>query len=317
MSFKMVMMLQMGQPHWPELLEREVPGIRVAVCQNEGDVLREIGDADAVFGSVSPEALRRATRLRWIQAPMAGPPAGYYYTELVEHPVIVTNTREIFNDHLGAHVLAFVLAFARGLHVYIPQQVRGEWTKGAPLIHLPDATAIVVGAGGAGGEACRLLAAFGMTVIAVDPRRETAPDGAAELVRPQALDDVLPRGDFVISTAPETPQTQRLFNRERLRRMKPSAYLINVSRGAIVVLDELVAALQAGEIAGAGLDVYEIEPLPDGHPLWSTPGVLMTPHMGGDGPYLQDRRTELLVDNCRRFAAGEPLRNVVDKQNWY
>ena len=162
-----------------------------------------------------------------------------------------------------------------------------------------------------------MLAAFGVTVLAVDPRRESPPEGVAELHRPERLDDLLPRADFVIITAPETPETQRLFTRERMRRMKRSAYLINISRGAIVVLDDLVAALQAGEIAGAGLDVFETEPLPGGHPLWTAPGALLTPHVGGEGPYLDDRRAEILADNCRRFAAGQPLRNVVDKRSWF
>lgn len=316
MSFKLVLMPG-AQAHWPDLLREQVPDARVAVCRVEEDVLREIADADAVFGTVSREALARAGRLRWIQAPMAGPPAGYYYPELVEHPAVVTNMREIFNDHLGAHILSFVLAFARGLHVYLPQQFRREWRPGAPLVHLPEATAVLVGVGGIGAEAARLLAAFGVTVLGVDPRRQDAPEGVAELHRPEALDGLLPRADFVISTAPETPETQGLFNRERLRRMKREAYLINISRGAIVVLDDLVAALEAGEIAGAALDVYEIEPLPADHPLWTMPGVLLTPHVGGEGPYLQDRRTEVFLDNCRRFAAGQPLRNVVDKRNWF
>jgi phosphoglycerate dehydrogenase-like enzyme len=101
------------------------------------------------------------------------------------------------------------------------------------------------------------------------------------------------------------------------RLMKPSAYLINIGRGGCVVLDDLVEALRQGEIAGAGLDVFEIEPLPPQHPLWTMPGVLLTPHVAGVGPYLQERRTELLLDNCRRFNEGLPLRNVVDKARWF
>src|SRR5205823_14822115 len=143
------------------------------------------------------------------------------------------------------------------------------------------------------------------------------PAGAAELHRPEALDTLLPRADFVILTAPETPETRRSFDRRRLQRMKPSAVLINISRGSIVVLDDLVAALKAREIAGAGLDVFEAEPLPIAHPLWTMPGVLITPHVAGEGPYLQERRTEVVLENCRRFAAGEPLVNVVDKAQWF
>jgi phosphoglycerate dehydrogenase-like enzyme len=317
MSFKMLILPPGGQLHWPELIRQSVPGVEVVVAGDPTSALEQIRDADAAFGTVSRDLLARAERLRWIQAPMAGPPAGWYYPELVEHPVTITNMREIFNDHLGAHIMAFVLAFARGLHVYLPQQQRREWKPGATPIHLPEATALLVGVGGIGSEAARLLATFGVRVIGVDPRRESAPEGMAELHRPHALDRLLPDADFVISTTPETPETQRLFDRDRIRRMKPSAFLINISRGAVVVLDDLVDALRAGEIAGAALDVFEIEPLPADHPLWTMPGVLLTPHIGGEGPYLEERRTEILLENCRRFAAGHPLRNLVDKKNWF
>jgi phosphoglycerate dehydrogenase-like enzyme len=317
MAFKMLLLPPVAQEEWAARIRDAVPDAEVVLCPNAAEAIAAIGDADAAFGTVPPEALAHATRLRWLQAPAAGPAAGWYYPELVAHPVVVTNFREIFNDHLASHILAFVLAFARGLHLYLPQQARREWKPGAPVVHMPEATALIVGVGGIGAEAARLLAAFGATVLAVDPRRADAPPGVAELHRPDALDALLPRADFVIITAPETPETQRLFHRERLQRMKPSAFLINISRGAIVVLDDLVAALQAKEIAGAALDVYEIEPLPADHPLWTTPGVLLTPHVGGVGPYLDDRRAALLQDNCRRFTAGQPLRNVVDKASWF
>jgi phosphoglycerate dehydrogenase-like enzyme len=317
MSFKMVILPPVNQERWAEEVRQAVPGVDVVLCRSAAEAGEAIMDADAAFGTVPPEVLARATRLRWLQAPAAGPPAGWYYPELVDHPVVVTNFREIFNDHLGAHIMAFVLAFARGLQVYHPQQLRREWKPGAPVVALPEATAVLVGVGGIGSEAARMLTAFGVTVLAVDPRRQAAPAGVTELHPPEVLDDLLPRADFVIITAPETPQTQRLFDRARLRRMKPATFLINISRGAIVVLDDLVAALEAGEIAGAALDVYETEPLPPEHPLWTMPGVLLTPHVGGNGPHLDERRAELLTDNCRRFAAGQPLRNIVDKKNWF
>ena len=166
-----------------------------------------------------------------------------------------------------------------------------------------------------------MCAAFGMTVIGVDARRSDAladvPWGVAELHRPDALDEVLPRGDFVIVTVPETPETQGMFGAEEFRLMKDSAFFINVGRGATVVLDDLVAALHGGEIAGAGMDVFEIEPLPADHPLWTAPGVLITPHTAGAGPYLRERQSEIFIDNCIRFSEGRSLRNVVDKGNWF
>src|SRR5205814_6023335 len=198
---------------------------------------------------------------------------------------------------------------------------RREWKK-SPLetgdvVHLPEATALVVGVGGIGAEAARLLAAFGVTVLATDARRTVAPSGVAELHPPDALEDLLPRADFVILTVPHTPATEGFFSRARFQRMKRTAFFINIGRGMTTRLDDLVEALRAGEIAGAGLDVFEQEPLPADHPLWTMPGVLITPHTAGHGPYLDERRFEILLDNCRRFVAGEPLRNVVDKATWF
>src|SRR5438876_12161281 len=306
---------------WAKRLAEAVPEVRVVLAEDADTAAREIADAEAAFGWLGKELLLKAKNLRWLQAPQAALAAGYYYPELVSHPVSVTNFREIYNDHIGAHILAFVLAFARGLHVFIPQQLRREWKKSpmetGDVVHLPEATALVVGLGGIGAEAARLLAAFGVTVLATDARRTAAPGGVAELHPPEALDDLLPRADFVILTVPHTPATEGFFNRARFQRMKRTAFFINIGRGMTTKLDDLVAALQAGEIAGAGLDVFEQEPLPADHPLWTMPGVLITPHTAGHGPHLDERRFEILLDNSRRFLSGLPLRNVVDKANWF
>ena len=305
---------------WGKRLAADLPNVRVVVAENESAAEQVIGQAEAAYGVIPAQLLAKAGRLRWLQSPQAAPPAGYYYPALIAHPAIVTNMREIYNDHIGAHIMAFVLAFARDFQTYIPQQLHREWKPrrlDSGVVHLPEATALIVGVGGIGAEAARLAAAFGMRVIATDARRTTPPEGVAELHRPEALDDLLARADFVILTVPHTPTTEGFMNRARFRRMKPSAFFINIGRGKTTRLDDLVAALQAGELAGAGLDVFETEPLPDDHPLWTMPNVLITPHTAGFGPYLNDRRFQIILDNCRAFEAGHPLRNVVDKANWF
>ena len=305
---------------WAARVKAAVPGLEVVVAEDEAAARATLARADCAFGTLPPALVPHATRLRWLQAPQAAPPAGYYYPALVQHPVVVTNFREIYNDHIGAHIMAFVLAFARDLHRYLPQQARREW-KPAPLdtgvVHLPEATALIVGIGGIGSEAARLAAAFGMKVIGVDARRTDRPAGVAELHPSGALDALLPRADFVILTVPHTAATEGFMSRARFQKMKRTAFFINIGRGRTTKLDDLVAALRAGEIAGAGLDVFEEEPLPPDHPLWTMPGVLITPHTAGHGPYLDDRRFEILLDNSRRFLAGTPLRNVVDKASWF
>jgi len=305
---------------WAKRLAAAVSELAVVVAEDAAEAAAKIGDADAAYGTLPRDLVPRAGRLRWLQAPQAAPPAGWYYPELIEHPMVVTNFREIYNDHIGAHIMAFVLAFARGLHYYLPRQLQREWRRDpldTGVIHLPEATALIVGVGGIGAEAARLCAAFGMRVIGVDARRAGAPAGVAEMHGPEALDSLLPRADFVILTVPHTPETEGFMHRARFRRMKRGAFFINIGRGMTTRLDDLVAALQAGEIAGAGLDVFEQEPLPADHPLWTMPGVLITPHTAGFGPYLDDRRCDILVDNGRRFVAGQPLRNVVDKASWF
>ena len=305
---------------WAKRLAAALPELSVVVAEDGAEAAGAVSRAEAAFGTMPPALLREASRLRWIQAPQAAPPAGWYYPELIAHPAVVPNFREIYNDHIGAHIMAFILAFARGLHQYLPQQLERQW-RPAPhdtgVVHLPEATALIVGVGGIGAEAARLAAAFGMRVIGVDARRREAPPGMAELYGQEALDSVLPRADFVILTVPHTPATEGFINRARFRLMKRSAFFINIGRGMTTRLDDLASAVEAGEIAGAGLDVFEQEPLPAEHPLWTMPGVLITPHTAGYGPYLDDRRYDVLLDNSRRFLAGQPLRNVVEKSRWF
>ena len=306
---------------WARRLGEAAPELDIIAPETMEGAEQAIAGADGAFGRIPPALLARADKLRWLQAPQAAPPAGFYYPELIAHPVVITNMGEIYNDHIGAHVMAFVLAFARGLQVYLPQQQRRLWRpvprESGDVVHLPEATALIVGVGGIGSEVARLGQAFGMTVIGVDERRTAPPQGVAELHRAAALDTLLPRADFVILTVPHTPETEGFMNRARFQRMKKTAFFINIGRGMTTKLDDLAAALEAKEIAGAALDVYEIEPLPASHRLWTMPGVLLTPHTAGHGPYLDDRRLEVLLDNAKRFAAGRPLRNLVDKARWF
>ena len=305
---------------WGLRLAAALPELNVVVAEDTTEAERAIEGADGAFGSISATLLSKARRLRWLQAPAAAPPAGYYFPELVAHPVTVTNMREIYNDHVGAHVMAYVLAFARGLAHYIPLQLRREWKPLPPdtgVIHLPGSTMLIVGAGGIGAEVARLAKAFAMPVLATDARRTSPPLGVDELYGPDQLDRLLPRADFVVLTVPHTPETEGLMDRSKFQRMKPTAFFINIGRGRTTRLIDLVASLQAGEIAGAGLDVFEQEPLPPEHPLWMVPNVLITPHVAGYGPYLDERRFEIVLDNCRAMINGTPLRNVVDKQSWF
>src|SRR5204862_6225552 len=185
--------------------------LSVVVAEDTGAVARAIGQAEAAYGTMPRDFLAEAARLRWIQAPQAAPPAGWYYPELIAHRAVVTNFREIYNDHIGAHVMAFVLAYARGLHRYIPRQLKREWKKLPPdtgVVHLPEATALVVGVGGIGSEVARLAAAFGMRVIGADERRRDAPPGVAAPHPGDKHAPPLPQAEFVSLAAPQTAATR-------------------------------------------------------------------------------------------------------------
>ncbi len=310
------------QPDWLPRMREALPQYDVTLAETEAEARREIVDADAAYGWVSPDLLPLASKLRWLQNPDSGPFTGYFYQELIDHPVIVCNPRGIYSDHITQHIMMFVLGLSRGLPYFSEAQRRRDWdpdTGKNAHIDLANATALINGVGGVGHETAKACSAFGMRVIGVDPRWEFEEEVPfVEKHQPEDLDDLLPRADFVITTTPHTPNTEGMWNRKRFRLMKKTAYFINTGRGMTTKLDDLTTAIEDGEIAGCGLDVYEIEPLPPDHKLWQLPNVILTPHvavMNADN--VLERRFQIILDNARRFAASEPLRNVVDKAAWY
>ena len=308
----------------------------VVNAASDAEAIRALAEADAFFGKLTPPMLEAAPRLRWVQSPTVSL-EHYLFPELVTHPAVLTNMRGLFSDVIADHVMGFVLCFARNFHRYARSQLVRRWEPvggeaerstfaGGPGVasamdrahlHLADQTLGVVGLGQIGGEVARRGLAFGMRVVAVDPQAPTPPVGVAALWRPDRLGDLLAESDFVVIAAPHTPETEKLFRRAEFRQMKRTAYLINIGRGVIVDLEDLVAALRAGEIAGAGLDVFETEPLPADHPLWAMENVIVTPHVAGCSPRIAERHLEVVLENSRRFVRGEPLINVVDKRRWY
>ena len=320
-----------------ERLIREAAGDAFVVnAADEAVALDEIVEADGFFGKLTPELLVAAKQLQWVQSPTASL-EHYLFPELIEHRCLLSNMRGLFSDVIADHVMAYVLCFARNLHHYLTLQRDRRWE---PLggesarpglstgpgsvseidrrhVHLADCTMGVVGTGAIGAEICRRAAAFGMHVVGVDPVCREVPAVVQEVWPPGRLGDLLRESDFVVVAAPHTPQTEGLFRRKEFEVMKQSAVLINIGRGVIVSLDDLTAAINDGTIAGAALDVFEIEPLPEDHPLWTMPNVLMTPHVAAASPRIAERHTETLLDNVRRFVAGEQPLNLVDKRRWF
>ena len=310
--------------------------MRISNCTCENDAVREIADADAFFGKLTPEMLAAAGQLRWVQSPTASL-EHYIFPELASHSLQLTNMRGLFHDNIADHVFGCMLCFARNLHVYIRQQERADWkphggikegqafrsgpavTTAVDRAHttLAGSTLGVVGLGSIGAEIARRGVCFGMQVVAVDSDPRDAPDGVVGPWGTDHLDSLLEASDYVVIAAPHTPQTEQLFSAGQFARMKSTAVLINIGRGVIVDLADLTAALETGQIGGAALDVFEIEPLPSNHPLWGFENVILTPHVAGHSPAIAERHLEVLLANISRFERGAPLLNVVDKQRWF
>lgn len=304
------------EDRWVERIQSAFPELRIVNVTSEEEALAEIPEADVLYGQITPDLLRAAHQLKWVQADRIGM-EHYIFPELAESDVILTNVRGTFSDHIANHVWAYILAFARGLHRYIRRQVEHVWRPGDETMYLPECTLGIIGLGGIGREVAKRASVFGLRVIAVDPRPTHAAEDVMEGWPPDRLDDLLRESDFVVICAPHTPETERMIGAAQLAMMKPTAYLINIGRGVIVNLSALTDALRAGKIAGAALDVFEIEPLPADHPLWDMENVILTPHVAGAGPYVQDRRIDVFLENMRRFSAGEMLATVVDKTQWF
>jgi phosphoglycerate dehydrogenase-like enzyme len=315
MPFKMAILPPEYQEEWPEKIREAIPGAEVELFKTAEEAETYIQDADCAYGFVTPELFSRAKKLRWIQCNAASPSPSFWHEGLLRSDVTVTNFRGIYNDHVAAHALAFVLALSRSLPEYARWQQRSAWGPVLATTYLPEAKVLIVGLGGIGAEIARLCAAFGMTVTGIDPRVKSLPPFVTAVHPPETLDEVLPHADFLILVTPETPETIRMIDAKRLNLMKRSAFLVNVGRGKCVVMEDLIKTLMTKKIAGAALDVFEEEPLPADNPLWSMSNVLITPHMAAkpESYHVPERRTRILVENCERFELGKPLINVVDK----
>ena len=340
-DFKMVFWGDEYQSGVFEQLREQFSHLKLVAPHTEDEAAEELKHAVAAWGRLSPsllEAADGAPKLRWLHNPRSGPPVGYYFPALIEHPVQVTNARGMFNDQLPVHILTLILTLNRFMHLYRDQQASRTYkpltaADGVTFVPLTSATVLLVGVGESGLEASRLLkTALNVDrVLGVDARRTGTVEWIDGPIQgPESIDSLLPEADFVVLTIPHTPETEGLFGAPQFAAMKRSACLINIARGPTVQLDALNDALRSGEIAGAGLDVFEVEPLPAEHGLWSAPGAVITPHVAvqqiyqpgtsrsGKFAHLGDERVaETTATNIRRFLKGEELVNVVDKRRWF
>lgn len=306
---------------WPPEVIAEfraaVPEADIVTPSTKQEWLTEIADADAMYGHMRPELLRAAKKLRWVQSTSAGV-EGHIAAGIASTNIVLTNARGIASPNIADHAFALLLNLTRCLNQLERDRGKEEQNRlDYHPIELKGKTAVIVGVGSIGTEIAIRASAFGMRVVGVDHKDLPPQPYLAKLVRPDRLDKVLPEADVVFVAAPLTQETRGMFNRARFQLMKRGAYFIAVSRGKLTDTAALMEALDSKQLAGAGLDVTDPEPLPAGHPLWKFPNAIITPHLAGTSDNAARRRIELMKENMQRFRDGEPLLNMVDKQKGY
>lgn len=313
-----------------------VPHVELINAAHHPEALAAIAQADGFYGKLTPDLLAAAPHLRWVQAPTASL-EHYLFPELVEHDCWLSNMRGLFSDVVAEHAFALLLGLARHIPTYARQQFERHWAPvgDAGMVvdfvsspgtvgpvdrahrHLGDQTLGIIGVGAIGQAIAQRAHAFEMRILGIDPFCREIP-GVTDTIWPvDQLDRLLSESDHIVLAAPHTPRTAGMIRRPQLQRIRRDALLINVGRGALVDLDDLTAALVAGEIGGAGLDVCQVEPLPPEHPLWTMANVLITPHVGAASPRIAGRHLALLIENIREVAAGRPPRTLVNKREWF
>ena len=306
------------------LSDEEITEGRQAERQRiQEEILEKVVACDAYLnvpgGDRGAEIIKAGKKLRWVQTASAGVENHVSIPGLVESDIVLTNAKIIQGPEIADHAMALLLNFTRDLKFFNEQMAERIFRRGnrLPMIELRGKTALIIGLGGIGTQVAQRAAAFGMRVLAVDPKDIPLSRDVEYVGKPDDLNDLLPQADVVFSCVPLTPQSMGMLGKEQFDLMKEGVYLINVSRGRIVDTEALIEALRSGKVRAAGLDVTEPEPLPEDSPLWSMPNVTITPHVATMSDQLQTRRIQLFRDNVERFLEGRPLRNVVDKQKGY
>jgi phosphoglycerate dehydrogenase-like enzyme len=309
-------------PERLEALRAAAPGVEIVPVESGAQAAVEAADAQALLGFCSEEILSQAPDLHWIQVYSSGVDRCVVHPGLHRGDKVLTNAQRIASPALAEHAIALMMALVRGLDRYHANQLEGEWKRdigmeGGDFMELEGRTVLVIGLGGIGTQTARRAHGLGMRVTATRGSRREGPDYVDYVGLADEAMTLAREADVVINSAPLTDRTRGMFDAAFFDAMKPTAYFVSVGRGASTVTDDLVAALQAGRIAGAGLDVTDPEPLPRGHPLWTTPRVIISPHTGGRSDRGRDRLFLLVRENLRRYVAGEPLYSVVDIEQGY
>jgi phosphoglycerate dehydrogenase-like enzyme len=298
------------------------PGVELVAVESVEEAAKNVPGAQAIIGYCNQQVFSAEPTLQWVQVYSAGVERCLANDGIREGDKLLTNGQKIGSPALAEHAVAMMMLLARGLDVYHSNQLKGTWQRQTGLaradhVELTGRTVLVAGLGGIGTQVAKRAHALGMRVIATRGSRREGPDYVAYVGLADELNQLAEQADFVINTVPLTDKTRGIFNKTFFDAMKSEAFFISVGRGASTVTDDLVSALKDGSIAGAGLDVTDPEPLPEGHPLWSMPRVIISPHTAGRSDRSLKRLSLLVRENLRRYVAGEPMLSVVNIERGY
>lgn len=314
--------VRQGRPGALEEYQQLAPEVDFVMVDSVAQARKEAVDAQAVLGYCDEDMLSGSPGLFWIQVYSAGVERCIANPSIHNGNRLLTNGQRIGSPALAEHSIAMMLMLARGLDVYYANQLSGKWKRETQLdrtdhVEIEGRTLLVVGLGGIGTQVAKRGHGLGMRVIATRNSRREGPEYVEYVGLSHELNELAARADVVINTVPLTDKTRGIFNTAFFDAMKPGAFFISVGRGGSTVTRDLVSALRSGSIAGAGLDVTDPEPLPKGHPLWTMPRVIITPHTAGRSDKGRDRLYMMVKENLRRYVAGEPMLSVVDIERGY
>ena len=308
-----------AREEWLAQIRSLAPDRQLVITDDRERMRALADDVEVVVGGFPRELVLAAPNLRWVQQWGAGADWLMRTPAAREKDYVLTNASGVHAIPISEHILALIFAFARGIHHAVRAQTQHDWRgpKQHQSSEIAGSTMVLVGVGAIGERTAQMGAALGMRVLGV--RRDPAlpAEGVAAMYAPAGLPELLPQADYLVLTVPLTEETKGMIGEAELRAMKPTAVIINIGRGGTIDEAALIRALSEGWVGGAGLDVFATEPLPADSPLWDMENVIVTPHHAGSTPHYDARAMAIFLDNLRRYVAGEPLRNVVDKRLGY
>lgn len=301
-----------------EQLTQAAGGCRIQYTTPAAVTREQVLDAECIVGNVPSHYIQQSPKLKLLQLNSAGTDQ-YIAPGVLAKDTILTNATGAYGKSVAEHMFAMMLVLQKKLHLYRDDRFSGKWNDHGTITSPADSRVIVIGLGDIGTHFAGMAKALGAYVIGVKRRPGICPQQADELLLMSDLERVLPTADVVLSVLPNTPATRGIYDKHFFAGMKKTGIFLNAGRGNAVNQNDLLQALQEQQIAGAGIDVTDPEPLPADHPLWQEPQIMITPHVSGQYhlPETLDRIVGIAAENISAYLNGRPLRNVVDFETGY